>query len=149
MATRALAQLSYPCVGTTQLPVRWHTSVPVRCLTSATRTLAHLQFWDGRGLGPAVYSRETATGYQTVLESAGFKEIEIFREQADFVSSDEETWWRMMKNVGWREYVEIVKRQDEARLEAFKKQVFKNLQQFKDKDGIHFGKRVIIASAGK
>jgi hypothetical protein len=37
----------------------------------------------------------------------------------------------------------------EARLEAFKKQVFKNLQQFKDKDGIHFGKRVIIASAGK
>jgi len=96
---------------------------------------------------PVVYSRETPEGYQDILKSAGFRDIYVIRERADFVSPDEETWWRMMRAVGWSKYMDEVSNSDQKKLELFRHQVFQNLHEFKDKEGIHFAKQVFIMKA--
>jgi len=96
---------------------------------------------------PIVYSRETSEGYKEILKRAGFRDIHVIKERVDFVSPDEDTWWRMMRAVGWWKYLDEVVKTDEEELELFRHQVFQNLQQFKDEDGIHFAKQVFIIKA--
>lgn len=101
----------------------------------------------GRIQRQPVYSIETARGLRKILSSAGFKDIQIHRVQADFVSADEETWWRQMEQVGWRRYLKEIDAMVPGALEQFKAIVFRDLQRHKDGEGIHFTKWVFLAFA--
>jgi len=96
---------------------------------------------------PLVYSKETAGGFRKILSRAGFKDIQIHRMQADFVSADEETWWRQMEQVGWRRYLKESDTMGPGALEQLKANVFRDLQRHKDGEGIHFTKWVFLAFA--
>jgi ubiquinone/menaquinone biosynthesis C-methylase UbiE len=82
-----------------------------------------------------------------ILSRAGFKDIQIHRMQADFVSADEETWWRQMEQVGWRRYLKESDTMGPGALEQLKANVFRDLQRHKDGEGIHFTKWVFLAFA--
>ena len=95
---------------------------------------------------PLVYSKENPAGIEQILTSAGFNNIQVFKETTEFVSPDEETWWRQMRSVGWYRYFEELSADE---LIIFKKIVFNDLRALKHEDGIHFSKTVIFVSAEK
>lgn len=98
---------------------------------------------------PIGYSRENATGYVTILQSAGFEDIKIFQEQATFVSADEEAWWEQMQSLGWNRFFERVKAEGADRLQRLKADVFEDLEPYKQADGIHFTKAVAFVFGRK
>ncbi|KPJ91939.1 MAG: hypothetical protein AMJ53_10405, partial [Gammaproteobacteria bacterium SG8_11] len=55
---------------------------------------------------PIGMAYEKAAGYEIILQSAGFREIEVFKEAMTFVSTDEEEWWRQMLQIGWGSFLE-------------------------------------------
>jgi len=88
------------------------------------------------------YGKENPKGYETILQNSGFHNIRVHVETTTFVSPDEATWWRQMKQAA-REYFE--KMPDLAKLEWFKEQIFADLQQFRSPIGIQFDKTVSYA----
>lgn len=92
-----------------------------------------------------VYSKEDAEGYRTILGSAGFRDIQIVTETADFCCAGKEQWWEQMQRVGWDEPLDKVKSLGPKRLARFKEAVFRDLNQFQQADGIHFAKTVSFA----
>lgn len=95
---------------------------------------------------PLVYSQENPTGLEEILTSAGFNNVHFIREVAEFVSPDEETWWRQMEHVSWHRYFEEIAAEA---LSRFKKIVFNALQAYKMDEGIKFSKTVIFAFGEK
>lgn len=106
-------------------------------------------YQQGGGCCPMNYSRENSGGYRRILECAGFTNIDISREKAEFVSDNEEQWWQQMNDIGWHRYFEEVERMGAKKLSIFKEAVFEGLQAYKHKDGIHFTKSVIYAIGEK
>jgi ubiquinone/menaquinone biosynthesis C-methylase UbiE len=92
---------------------------------------------------------EKAQGYEIILRTAGFQDIEIYRETAEFVSTDEEEFWRAMQNVGWEPFFEKINKFGAEKLQRIKDAIFKDLQFFKQSDGIHFTKTALYASGVK
>ena len=92
---------------------------------------------------PLVYSKENPAGLEQILTSAGFRNIKVYNETAEFVSPDEETWWRQMQSVGWWRYFEKIGVDEFG---SFKKIVFHALQAHKQLDGIHFPNLSFISS---
>jgi ubiquinone/menaquinone biosynthesis C-methylase UbiE len=101
------------------------------------------EFLDQRTIGMAF---EKAEGYEIILPSAGFREIEIAKESMVFVSTDEEEWWRQMYELGWFIVMDKI---DPAELQRIKEAVFQDLQPFKQADGIHFQKTVFFVRCVK
>lgn len=95
---------------------------------------------------PMIYSCENQSGLEEILTSAGFNNVYLIRETAEFVSPDEETWWRQMKHVGWHRYFEEI---GAEALNRFKQIVFSALKAYKMDDGIKFSKTVIFAFGEK
>ena len=94
-------------------------------------------------------SYEKVTGYDIIFQTAGFRDIEVSREAVECVSTDEEEWWQQMANVGWDTLLEKIERKDAGQLIRIKEAIFKELQPFKQPDGIHFTKRVFFVSGIK
>lgn len=92
-----------------------------------------------------VYSKESPAGYETILSRGGFRDIRIFSETAEFVSSDETAWWELMRCAGWHEHFERLANVVPHELQRFKEQVFEDLRAHKCPEGICFRKSVFFA----
>jgi len=121
----------------------WMEETLVRYLPSI---LSDRKFIEHRPIG---YSKESAAGYDIILRSAGFKNIDISHEQAEFVSASEEEWWQQMNNLGWRRYLVTTENVGAERLRRIKEALFKDLERHKRADGIHFIKSVLFATGSK
>ena len=104
------------------------------------------EYLERRPIGMAY---EKAEGYKIILQSAGFRDIEIFHETMTFVSTDEEEWWRQMQNVGWDSLLEKIGNQGPDQLPRVKQAILEDLQCHKQADGIHFDKVVLFCSGVK
>jgi SAM-dependent methyltransferase len=98
---------------------------------------------------PIGMSYEKPSGYEIILRTAGFHDIQFAGESAEFVSTDEEEWWQMMASVGWQSLFNRIEIAGYDQLERIKEAIFIDLQRFKQPDGIHFTKRVFFISAVK
>jgi len=98
---------------------------------------------------PIGMAYEKAVGYEMVFRAAGFRDIEISRETAEFVSTDEEEWWRQMSSVGWQTSFEKIELDGADQLKRIKEAMFRDLQPYKQPDGIHFTKSVFFVSCVK
>jgi len=106
--------------------------------------ILHVQeFLDHRTIGMAY---EKAEGYEIILRSAGFRDIQVDQESMVFVSTDEEEWWRQMYELGWFIVMDKI---DSAELQRIKEAVLQDLQPFKQADGIHFQKTVFFVRGWK
>jgi ubiquinone/menaquinone biosynthesis C-methylase UbiE len=94
------------------------------------------------GEGVSCYAREHPAGQRAILQSGGFEDIRVYVETTDFVSPDEENWWRQMAHAV-RPCLRRVS--DPAALESFKEQVVADLQQVQHPEGIRFSKTVSFA----
>lgn len=122
----------------------WMEETLVRYLPSI---LSDQEFIKDRPIG---YSKESATGYDIILRSAGFKDIVILHEKAEFVSASEEEWWEMVNSLrDWRHHLAKIENEGVERLQRIKEAVFKELQCYKRTDGIHFVKSVLFATGIK
>ena len=104
------------------------------------------QYLERRPIGMAY---EKPAGYEIILRAAGFRDIEISRETAEFVSTDEEEWWRQMQSVGWDSLTEKIAQKSADALRRVKEAIFADLQPYKQPDGIHFTKSVFFVSGIK
>jgi hypothetical protein len=75
-------------------------------------------------------------------------EIEI-SETAEFVSTDEDEFWREMDYIGWDIFLKKIKTENADKLLRVKEAILQDLQSHKQSDGIHFSKTVIFISAVK
>jgi len=96
---------------------------------------------------PIGMAYEKPEGYEIILRKAGFRDIEFSREEAGFISTDEEEWWRQMQQVGWGTIIEKIQQGDE--MQRLKEAIFNDLQAYKRADGIFFTKTVFFVSALK
>jgi ubiquinone/menaquinone biosynthesis C-methylase UbiE len=92
------------------------------------------------------YGKENPRGYEIILQNSGFENIHVHVETTTFVSPDEKTWWRQMKQAAC-DYFEKIP--DAVENEWFKEQIFTDLQQFRFPNGIHFDKTVSYAFGTK
>ena len=92
---------------------------------------------------------QTIAGYKRILQAGGFGDIEIIQESVDFISPDEDTWWTQMRRIGWERYLNKIGDQKPKILSDFKDAVFKELQEMKDIEGIHFKKHVLFVFGKK
>ena len=95
------------------------------------------EYLDRRPIGMAY---EKPGGYEIIFQEAGFREIEIIREEMTFVSTDEEEWWQMMLRVGWQSLTESIENSGAGELQRVKQAILNDLQRYKRADGIHFQK---------
>jgi hypothetical protein len=98
---------------------------------------------------PVGMAYEKPTGYEIILKAAGFSEIEIIRETAEFVSTDEDEWWRQMERVGWKSFLGKISQKNAGQLQGIKDAIFRDLQAFKQSVGIHFIKSVFFVRGVK
>ena len=98
---------------------------------------------------PIGMAYEKAEGYEIILRSAGFKEIEVVKETMTFISTDEEEWWRQMQHIDWDSITERIERNEPGQLRRIKEAIFKDLQYYKQADGIHFYKEVFFVCGVK
>jgi len=82
------------------------------------------------------YGKENPEGYQVILRTGGFQNIQIHAETTSFTSPDTDTWWRQMRQAVSDYFQEL------PELEGFKEQVLKDVIQFQSIQGIHFNKTV-------
>ncbi len=95
---------------------------------------------------PIGMSYEKAEGYEIIFRAAGFRKIDIARERATCVSTDEEEWWRQMLNLGWDSLIEKI---DPIQLQSLKEAIFRDLEAFRHAGGLHFDKVVFFVSGVK
>jgi hypothetical protein len=108
--------------------------------------LEDAEYLERRPIGMAY---EKPQGYEIILRTAGFRDIEVFREVMTFLSADEEEWWQQMQEVGWASLLAKIEDQSAARLQKVKEAIFKDLQCHKQADGIHFDKVVFFVCGVK
>ena len=96
---------------------------------------------------PIGMAYEKAEGYRIILESAGFTDITVSREQVECVSTDEEEWWQQMRDVGWELHFRNIEKDRPAELQRVKEAIFADLQRYKRADGIHFTKAAFFVRA--
>lgn len=104
------------------------------------------EYLERRPIGMAY---EKAEGYEIILRESGFGNIEVLREVMTFVSTDEEEWWRQMQHLGWDSFIEKIESEGSDQLQRVKGAIFKDLQRYKQADGIHFGKAVFFVHGVK
>jgi ubiquinone/menaquinone biosynthesis C-methylase UbiE len=98
---------------------------------------------------PIGMAYEKAEGYKIIFHAAGLRDIQISEEIAEFVSTDEEEWWRQMSSVGWESILKRIERDDTKEYQGIKDAIFNDLQRYKQSDGIHFSKTVFYISGVK
>ena len=98
---------------------------------------------------PIGLSYEKVQGYDIIFHAAGFRDITVSRETAEFVSTDEDEFWREMDSMGWDRYLEKIRQVNTNKLHRIKDAIFRDLQSHKQLDGIHFTKTVFFISGVK
>lgn len=98
---------------------------------------------------PIGIAYEKANGYEIIFDSAGFHNIETYKETAEFVSTDEEEWWRQLNSVGWDSILERIGQDNSEEFHRIKDAILNDLQSYKQSDGIHFSKTVFYVSGVK
>jgi ubiquinone/menaquinone biosynthesis C-methylase UbiE len=98
---------------------------------------------------PIGMAYEKAKGYEIIFRAAGFREIDVSRETAEFISTDEEEWWRQMGSVGWETLFKKIELDGVDQFQRVKEAIFRDLQPYKQPDGIHFTKTVFYVSGEK
>jgi SAM-dependent methyltransferase len=98
---------------------------------------------------PIGMAHEKAEGYEIIFRHAGFRDVAISREAMTFVSTDEEEWWRQMQQVGWDPLLRKIESGEADRLREIKESVFKDLQHYRQDDGICFDKAVFFVRGVK
>jgi SAM-dependent methyltransferase len=131
------------CSWEAQEDLAWMEEAMLRHYPDLLRDEEYLQ---NRPIGSAY---EKAAGYEIIFRAAGFRNIETTRESAEFVSTDEEEWWRQMLAVGWKSLIEKIEHRNVELLDAIKEAIFSEIQEYKHPDGIHFSKSVIFVSGVK
>ena len=84
----------------------------------------------------------TPNGLQRLLSEAGFENIRVIEEEADFVYANEQEWWATMWTLGLRGTMEEM---ETTTLERFKREIFERIQAFRQPDGFHIVFRVLCA----
>lgn len=131
------------CSWLAQEDLRWMEEAILRHFPAIREDSEYLR---RRPIGTAY---EKPEGYEIILSKAGFQDIESSSEQLECVSTDEEEWWNQMQQVGWASLTRKIEGGREGSLRKVKEAIFKDLQQFKHPDGIHFKKTVFFVSAEK
>jgi len=98
---------------------------------------------------PIGMADETPDGYEIIFQETGFRDIEISTETAEFVSTDEEEWWRQMRRVGWDSFFKKVESDSADKLQRVKDAILQDLQPYKQADGIHFTKAAFFVCGVK
>ncbi len=94
------------------------------------------------------YAKENPEGMEIVLREGGFIDVHVHVEAVEFVSPDEETWLRQMRQAA-NDYFKQIPEEDPDTLARFKEQVFADLQPFTSPEGIRFTKTVQFAFGTK
>jgi len=131
------------CSWEKQEDVRWMEDEIIRHYPPI---LEDCEYLERRPIGMAY---EKAKGYQFIFQQAGFREIEVIKESMTFISTDEEEWWRQMQALGWASLIRNIEHAGADQLQRVKEAIFKDLQHFKQTDGIHFDKMVFFVSGVK
>jgi hypothetical protein len=85
---------------------------------------------------PPVYDRPE--GLEVMMKTAGFTDVQVVSETAEFVYANEEMWWSALWSHGMRASVEKVEEATGSDgLDRFKADVFERLSFIKQADGIH------------
>jgi ubiquinone/menaquinone biosynthesis C-methylase UbiE len=93
---------------------------------------------------------DTVEGVEAIMTSAGFTDVVVESETADFIYSDEEEFWDTLYSHGMRASLErIEKIHGQDGLERFKNELFVHLQRTKGADGIHQGLPVLYTVGAK
>jgi ubiquinone/menaquinone biosynthesis C-methylase UbiE len=89
-------------------------------------------------------------GLVAMLGGAGFADVRVVSEEADFIYGSTEEWWQTQWSHGARGGLEEIERKGGAELlERFKSDAFERLQAVKQPDGIHEMFRALFAVATK
>lgn len=131
------------CSWHEQEDLRWMEEEMVRHYPAI---LEDSEYLERRPIGMAY---EKAEGYRIILQSAGFRDIEVCHETMTFVSTDEEEFWRQMQEVGWASLLKKLGEQAPGQLSRVKQTILKDVQRYKQADGIHFDKVVFFVSGVK
>lgn len=91
-----------------------------------------------------LHSLRTPAEIEAAAQKAAFNDIQVTREEVDFVYADEEEWWAMSWSHGLRAALE---RMTSDTLERFKTDAFAMMQAFKQADGVHHPRRVLYTLA--
>jgi ubiquinone/menaquinone biosynthesis C-methylase UbiE len=81
---------------------------------------------------------DTAEGLQSILETAGFENVQIFSEAKDFVYATNEEYWSTLWAHGTRGILERIElRNGKVGLEKFRSDVLRKADDLKQDDGLH------------
>lgn len=93
---------------------------------------------------------DTPEGLQSILDKAGFANIQILPESADFVYTSAEEYWATLWSHGVRGTLEEITRvKGQAGLEMFKSDIFKKVAEIRQVDGLHAFLPVLVGLATK
>ncbi|NOH04911.1 MAG: methyltransferase domain-containing protein [Chloroflexi bacterium] len=91
---------------------------------------------------------DTPEGLEAIMKNAGFADIQIISETAEFAYATEEEYWSTLWSHGGRVALEAIEKATGAEgLQRFKADVFAKLQSMKQTDGIHQTFPVLFALA--
>ncbi|MBV6451243.1 MAG: Ubiquinone/menaquinone biosynthesis C-methyltransferase UbiE [Anaerolineales bacterium] len=91
---------------------------------------------------------DTVEGLRTIMEAAGFADVRIMSEAAEFVYATEEEFWSTLWSHGARVTLEAIEEKRGAEgLQRFKMDVYAKSQSIKQIDGIHQSFPVLFALA--
>jgi ubiquinone/menaquinone biosynthesis C-methylase UbiE len=81
---------------------------------------------------------DTPEGLRAIMNTAGFENIQIFTETAEFIYATEEEFWSTLWSHGFRGTMErIEKERGPDGLQRFKLEVFNKINSIKRTDGLH------------
>jgi hypothetical protein len=95
---------------------------------------------------------DTPEGLKEIMNTAGFDEIQIFSETAEFVYATEEEFWSTLWSHGARGTLEKIKKETGTDgLKRFKLEIFNKVNSIKQTDGLHqlFPVHVSLATKSK
>ncbi|MBI3166375.1 MAG: methyltransferase domain-containing protein [Chloroflexi bacterium] len=91
---------------------------------------------------------DTLEGLEAIMKNAGFADIQIVYEAAEFAYANEEEYWSTLWSHGGRVALEAIEKTTGAEgLQRFKADVFARLRSMKQTDGIHQTFPVLFALA--
>ncbi|MCK8058159.1 MULTISPECIES: class I SAM-dependent methyltransferase [unclassified Fusibacter] len=93
------------------------------------------------------YDLCTATGLKSFIESQGFSHVETEIVEKTFVFSDQEEWWADLNSSAVKNIIDVIDGMN--CLDAFKKDAFDGILQFKKNDGIHIRREAILVRGTK
>jgi ubiquinone/menaquinone biosynthesis C-methylase UbiE len=97
----------------------------------------------------AILKFDNVQDVEKILQTSGFKNINLQEEKADVIYKDKEEWWQEMCTNAVRGIFESIEALGRDKFEMFKKEIFDGLEEFNKGDGYHFIMPVIYAFGEK